>query len=87
MDEIVAHIEIRYCCPVCNRKYAKQSGAIKCRNTHPIVEEKWAVGQGGKSVRIYDNCSEDGYGGLNWALKEADLSDFIEERKKQLDIK
>lgn len=77
----MAYIEIRYCCPVCNKKYAKQNGAIKCRNTHPVLEEKWAVGNGSKSVRIFNNTEEE------WALKEADLSDFIEERKKQLDIK
>lgn len=25
---------------------------------------------------IYDNCSENGYGGLKWALREADLSNL-----------
>lgn len=81
----MARIETRHRCPVCKRQHSKQSEAIKCRNTHSIIEEKWAVGQGGKAVRIYDNCSVDGYGGLNWALIEAELSDFIEERKTQLE--
>lgn len=81
----MAYIKTRYCCPVCNMKWSNQSEAIKCRNEHPITEEKWAIGQGGKAVRIYDNCSVDGYGGLNWALRESELSDFIEERKTQLE--
>lgn len=81
----MALVKIKYCCPVCNRKYDTHNGAIKCRNEHPVLEEKWAVGSGGKAVRIFDNCSLDGRGGLNWALKEAELSDFKEERKEQLE--
>lgn len=81
----MAYIETWYRCPVCNKSHGKQHEAIKCRDSHPIKSEKWAVGKGGKSVRIYDNCSLNGYGGLNWALKEADLSDLIEERKQQLE--
>lgn len=81
----MARIEIIYCCPVCKRKYDNENKAIKCRNAHSVLMEKWAVGTSGKSVRIYDNCSSDGYGGLNWALKEAELSDFTEERKAQLE--
>jgi hypothetical protein len=46
---------------------------------------RWAVGKSGKAVRINDNCSLNGYGGLNWALKEAELSDNIEERKRQIE--
>lgn len=67
----MAYIETIYCCPTCNRKFINQKEAIKCRNTHPIVEEKRAVGQGGKSVRIYDNCLEDGYGG--WKDRDSEL--------------
>lgn len=81
----MAHIETWYRCPVCNHPYDSQGEAIKCRNNHPIMSEKLAVGKSGKAVRIYDNCSLNGYGGLNWALKEAELSDNIEERKRQLE--
>ena len=80
----MAHIETWYRCPICNKAHRSQIDAIKCRDAHPIVDEKWAVGKGGKSVRIYDNCSIDGFGGVNWALKEADMSDLIEVRKQQL---
>lgn len=81
----MAHIETRYRCPVCNGSYKNQKKAISCRDSHSIRVERWAVGKGGKAVRINENCSIYGYGGVNWALKEADLSDFIEERKRQLE--
>jgi hypothetical protein len=83
----MAHIETRYRCPVCNLAYDNQGEAIGCRNVHPVRLERWAVGKDGKEVRISDNSTLDGYGGVNWALKEADLSDFIEERKRQLERK
>lgn len=81
----MAHIEIWYRCPVCNALYDKEPKADKCRNTHPVRAERWAVGKGGKAVRIYDDCTLNGHGGVNWALREADMSDFIEERKRQLE--
>jgi hypothetical protein len=59
----MAHIEVWYHCPVCQRPYDKQSDAIACRNSHPINTEKWAVGKGGKAVRIFDHCALDGLGG------------------------
>lgn len=80
----MAHIETWFVCPICKRTYGSQADAIKCRNKHPIMAERWAVGKGGKAVRIFDNCSLNGCGGENWALKEADLSDIIETRKQQL---
>lgn len=80
----MAHIETWYRCPVCNLAYDKQKEATGCRNAHPVKSERWAVGKDGKAVRIYDNCSLNGYGGVNWALREADLSDFIDERNRQL---
>ncbi|MGE5631605.1 MAG: hypothetical protein ACM3TR_10985 [Caulobacteraceae bacterium] len=83
----MAHIEVWYRCPVCNLAYDNQREAIGCRNAHPVKSERWAVGNGGKAVRISDNCTPDGYGGVNWALREADLSDLIEERKRQLEGK
>lgn len=81
----MAHIETLYRCSIYNQAFGSQVDAIKCRNAHPILFERWAVGKGGKAVRIYDNCSIDGVGGVNWALKEADMSDLIEVRKQQLE--
>jgi len=80
----MAHIEIWYRCPVCNQAYSSQREATRCKNLHPVKEERWAVGKGGKAVRIFDNWAPDTMHGINGALREADLSDFIEERKRQL---
>ena len=80
----MAHVETWHRCPTCNSLHDKLKDAVSCKNKHPVTSERWAVGKGGKAVRIYDNCSLDGYGGVNWALREADLSDYIEERKRQL---
>lgn len=74
----MAHIEIWYRCPLCKRAYDTEREAVICKNKHPITTERWAVGKGGKAVRVYSPREE------MWALKEADLSDFIEERKRQL---
>lgn len=71
----MAHVETWYRCPVCHQAFGSQSEAIKCRNDHPIISEKWATGKNGKAVRIQDNCSLNGMGGLYWALKEADMDD------------
>lgn len=78
----MAHIETWYRCP-CGKAYDTQKEAIQCSVTH-VKTERWAVGKGGKAVRISENCAPDGMGGENWALKEADLSDNIEERRRQL---
>ena len=78
----MAHIETWYCCPVCRRVWETHKKAFTCRNSHSVIEEMWAVGKGGKAVRIFDNYSQSM---INGALREADLSDFIEERKKQLE--
>lgn len=80
----MARIETWYRCPTCNRIYDKLKDALSCKNQHQVMSERWAVGKGGKAVRINENCSLNGYGGINWALREADLSDFIDERKRQL---
>lgn len=74
----MAHIEIWYRCPLCKRPYYTEREAGICRNKHPVIAERRAVGKGGKAVRI-DRPGEE-----EWALREADLSDFIEERKRQL---
>lgn len=81
----MAHIEIRYRCPVCNARHTEYIEAVRCRNKHDIISERWAVGKY-KSVRIYDNHHKDSRNGVNGALKEADLSDNIDERKRQLEL-
>ncbi|TCX51954.1 hypothetical protein [Dehalobacter sp. 14DCB1] len=74
----MAHIETWYRCPTCNRVWSSQKEAITCRNSHPVKAERWAIGKNGKAVAV-------SYRGLDWALREADLSDFIHERAKQLE--
>lgn len=78
----MARIETWYRCP-CGKLHDTQKEAIRCSVTH-VKAERWAVGKSGKAVRIFENCAPDGMGGENWALREADLSDNIEERRRQL---
>lgn len=80
----MAVVKTFYKCPVCQQGFDSQAKAIRCKNLHPIKTEQWAVGHGGKRVRICEGYAIDSMYGLNWALREADLSDFIEVRKKQL---
>lgn len=77
----MAHLETWYRCPICNRAHDTYSEAVKCRNKHPIQSERWAVGKRGKVVRIFNNFSAKE---VDQSLREADLSDLIEERKRQL---
>ena len=58
---------------------------MRCRDQHPIKVEHWAVGKGGKAVMIFDNWSPNSEHGIRGALREADLSDDIYERKRQLE--
>jgi hypothetical protein len=78
----MAHVETWYRCPTCTRVYTSSHEAVECRNSHHITPERWAVGKY-KSVRIDEHSS--GRGGLIWALEEADLSDNIHERARQLE--
>ena len=74
----MAHIEIWWKCPGCHRHYDTQREANRCAISH-VRPEKWAVSDKypGKNVA----CN---YRGEKWALREADLSDLIEEREKDL---
>lgn len=72
----MAHIETRYKCPGCHRWHSTRREAEDCARTH-VYPAQWAVSESGKAVR----CS---YMGEAWALKEADLSDDNEDRKRQL---
>lgn len=78
----MAHIETWYRCP-CGAAYDTQREALHCSAAH-VRSERWAVGKSGKAVRIFENCAPNGRGGENWALREADLSDNVEERRRQL---
>ncbi len=79
----MAIVRTYYTCPTCQRMHETVKEATICRNRHPIRGQNWAVGKY-KMVRISERCHPDGMYGLNWALREADLSDNIEERRKQL---
>lgn len=78
----MAHIETWWRCR-CGARYGTQKEAISCAISH-VRSEQWAVGKGGKAVRIFENHAPDSQHGINGALREADLSDFVEERRRQL---
>lgn len=78
----MAHIETWWSCR-CGARYGTQKEAICCAVSH-VRPEQWAVGKGGKAVRIFENHAPDSRHGINGALREADLSDFVEERRRQL---
>ena len=80
----MARVETWYRCPICKKAFDEYIEAVKCRNKHDIITERGAVGKY-KSVRIFDNHHKDSIYGLNGALREADLSDNIHERKLQLE--
>ena len=80
----MAVVRKRYKCPVCQSSYGTYKDAVVCRNTHSIIEELWAVSKSGKGTRIYDNRAPGSVGSMEWALREAELSDYPEERKRQL---
>lgn len=81
----MAHIETWYRCPICNQAYDNEREAMRCRNQHPIRSELWAIGKSGKGVRILDNWAPESAHGIKGAIREADLSDDIHERKRQLE--
>lgn len=76
----MAYLETWHICPVCNQKYDEYEQALKCRNQHPIGSELWAVGKY-KAVRVFVSYAAMSVGSKEWALKEADLSDNISQRK------
>ncbi len=80
----MAHLETWYRCPVCYKPFRSLGEAVACRNDHLPESEQWAIGKGGKAIRIYENYHPDSLHGINGALMEADLSDIIAVRKMQL---
>ena len=75
----MAHIEVWWSCPGCHLRWTTQRDAVKCAASH-VRPERWAVSDRhpGKAVA----CN---YRGETFALREADLSDFIEERRRELE--
>ena len=75
----MAHIEVWWSCPGCHLRWTTQREAVKCAASH-VRPERWAVSDRhpGKAVA----CN---YRGETFALREADLSDFIEERRRELE--
>lgn len=73
----MAHIEVWWSCPGCHLRWTTQREAVKCAASH-VRSERWAVSDRhpGKAVA----CN---YRGEAFALREADLSDFIEERRRE----
>ena len=74
----MAHIEIWWRCPGCNRCWDTQREAIQCAASH-VRSERWAVSDRHPGKAIACN-----YRGEAFALREADLSDFIDERRLEL---
>ena len=77
----MAHLEDRWVCPVCKRYSYEQSEARRCAASH-VKSELWAVGKH-KSVRVFENHAPDSFHGVRGALREADRSDIIEERRAE----
>ena len=75
----MAHIETWWRCPGCHRCWDTKREAAKCAASH-VRAERWAVSDRhpGKAVA----CN---YRGDAFALREADLSDFIDEREIELE--
>lgn len=78
----MAHIETWYACR-CGASYSTRKEAVERAVSH-VHPERWAVGRTGKAVRIYDNWAPNSAHGVNGALIEAELSDNVELRRRQL---
>ena len=79
----MAHLERLYRCP-CGALHDTFEMAMNCARRQ-IREEKWAIGESGKGVRIFDNYPAESKHGIIGALREADLSDLLELRERQLE--
>ena len=77
----MAHIETWWRC-ICGAAFSTQKEAISCAIRH-VTAEKWAVGKGGKRVRIFDNWASDSCHGINGAMIEADNEAENAERRKE----
>lgn len=53
----MAHIEYWYRCPVCKAGYSDEKRAVRCKNRHQIIAERYAVPEipgSADCVRIFD---------------------------------
>lgn len=75
----MAHLEERWRCTGCRVTFRTETEARRHVHSH-VKKETWAVSDKypGKEVA----CN---YRGTQWALREADLSDFLPQRKRDLD--
>lgn len=74
----MAHLEDRWRCDGCRATFSTLSDAQRHALRH-IRKEQWAVSDKHPGKEVACN-----YRGVQWALREADLSDFVEERKREL---
>lgn len=80
----MAHVETWYRCPTCRGLWKNRKEAQKCKDSHTVIAEQWAVGKH-QSVPIFPNHASNSIHGVFGAMREADLSPFIKERAKQLE--
>lgn len=79
----MAYLKTLWCCPVCKSCWDEQREANRCAISH-VQAQTWAIGKY-KNVRVFENWAPDSIHGVRGALREADLSDIIEERRMQLE--
>ena len=74
----MAHLEDRWRCTECRQTFR----TLRDANLHAlrhIAKEQWAVSDRHPGKEVACN-----YRGTKWALREADLSDLITERQREL---
>lgn len=75
----MAHLEDRWVCERCRTRFRSLADANRHALRH-IVKQQWAVSDRHPGKEVACN-----YRGVEWALREADLSDLVEERKRELE--
>jgi hypothetical protein len=76
----LAKLQEYFRCPVCEQRYTIFANAMKCRNQHLPRRELWVIGKDGKGVKVNEHSAPNSLGSAEWALEEADKSDFINQR-------
>jgi len=79
----MAKLVERFICPVCKRHSTNEPEALKCRNSHAVIKEVWAVSEQYKEPWKNKACNVAHYGEER-ALFEADLPDDIAKRKQKI---
>lgn len=72
-------------CPVCQILWETQKEANMCKNSHSVTSEIWAESESGKAVKVNPYSAPGSMGSSAWALREAELSDYTDKRKAQLE--